>query len=254
MRLPNDIRWGVTAHIRPLLEALDEFERYGIVVAGESVTRLVLAHAGKIHQHARIGRKENEDEEPYLRRIIEAVQEFAETEEAGRLILAGAPHVFFRLHRLFPAPLRNRVVAMLGLSIDTTNQQLSEAIRTVRERAERTGEMKQVTDLLTLSAMGKKVAVGLQPTLDALNERRVWRLVYSDTFSPRGGRCEQCGRVYSSELKLCTHCNAALKPFDDLADAMVAQALDMEATVEQLRGLGAKRLNEAGGVGAFLRF
>jgi peptide subunit release factor 1 (eRF1) len=52
----------------------------------------------------------------------------------------------------------------------------------------------------------------------------------------------------------CDFCGLPVKPAEDLIEAILAKSLAEGATIEQVRGEAAEKLNAAGGIGAFLRY
>ena len=52
----------------------------------------------------------------------------------------------------------------------------------------------------------------------------------------------------------CEFCGLPVKPAEELTEAILAKALSEGATIEQVRGDAADKLNASGGIGAFLRY
>lgn len=49
--LRSEARWSETLYLRPLLETLDEFERYGVILTDRAWARLFTVHLGEIEEH-----------------------------------------------------------------------------------------------------------------------------------------------------------------------------------------------------------
>jgi hypothetical protein len=129
------------------------------------------------------------------------------------------------------------------------------ATRRVSEEAERKGEIRLVEDLICDAARAEQRAVtGLDATLRALRQGRIWRLVYADGFAPSGSRCINCATLFEERLESCAYCDAAAGPVDDLVEQAAQRLVVSGGQVEQVRGAIAERLREAGGIGAFLKF
>jgi len=47
----NNVRWNDTPHIAPLLEILDEYERYGVILVDKAHARLFTVFIGEIEEH-----------------------------------------------------------------------------------------------------------------------------------------------------------------------------------------------------------
>jgi peptide chain release factor subunit 1 len=49
--LLNEARWSETLYLRPLLETIDEFERYGVILTDRAQARLFTVYLGEIEEH-----------------------------------------------------------------------------------------------------------------------------------------------------------------------------------------------------------
>src|SRR5689334_2923774 len=58
--LPNLVMWGDTPYWKPLVEVMDEFEPYAVLLLENSTARLFNASMGEIHEHRQLARKPNE--------------------------------------------------------------------------------------------------------------------------------------------------------------------------------------------------
>ncbi|OLD98449.1 MAG: hypothetical protein AUI36_45120 [Cyanobacteria bacterium 13_1_40CM_2_61_4] len=94
----------------------------------------------------------------------------------------------------------------------------------------------------------------LNPTVRAIQEWRVWQLLYADGFAPRGSQCGTCGALFAEEKNSCDYCGQAVHGVSDFVERAAARVLDMEGKVEQVRGPAAERLQKVGSIGALLRY
>jgi hypothetical protein len=252
--LPNAVRWDERPYWKPLIEAIDEFEPYGVLLFDGTEARLFGIAVGKIHEHRVLRREPNEKMDAYLPRVIRATEELIRSECPSRLVVAGDRELWTQFLRAAPGYLQKSIIAVTDLPIDASAQQVLAATSRYEQLAERRFEIRLVDELVRLASARKKVTLGIRATLDALNDNRVWRLVYSEDFAARGGHCVLCDSDYCSELELCKKCNVAVRPADDLVASMVSRALNADASIEEVRGEAAARLDQMGGIGAFLRF
>jgi peptide chain release factor subunit 1 len=212
----SEVRWSEIFYLRPLLETLDEYERYGVILADRAWARLFTVHLGEIVEHAgsfapgevkifkapgrdhirsdtRFQRKADQYAHRHLKRVSELVVEMAERQAFDRLMLAGPVEATSQLRQLLPKPWQSRVVASLDLPVESTQQTVLAATRRIAEEAERDGEVTLVEELISDAARAEQRAVtGLDATLRALRQGRIWRLVYADGFAVSGGRCANC--------------------------------------------------------------
>ena len=98
----TEVFWGATAHVQQFLEALDEFETYGVVLTDRSYSRIFTVKLGTIEKHAEIHamrgvrhlktagtdhlysqshlqRKADEHALSHLKRVVELLDHFAKS-------------------------------------------------------------------------------------------------------------------------------------------------------------------------------
>jgi peptide subunit release factor 1 (eRF1) len=99
---------------------------------------------------------------------------------------------------------------------------------------------------------GTGAAVGLSDTLAALQEHRAGILLVSAGYEASGYRCQHCRYLMLIERDECPLCGGDVQHVDDLVDTMTHRALEQAVEVEIVRDNA--KLDEAGGVGALLRY
>jgi hypothetical protein len=273
----TEVFWGPTAHVQQYLEALGEFETYGVVLSDRSRSRVFTFKLGALDKHAEINamkaarhiktvgsdhlysqthfeRKADEHALAHLKRVAELLEHVAKFTRVDGLILAGTTDATSELFRLLPKPLRRKVIASAPLSANAPESQIIEEVLFIGRKAESAREVETAEILITASAKGRHGVTGLSPTLSALNRRRVRDLVYSAGTEFRGGVCKACDAVFADDLMNCEFCGLPVKPDDDLIEAIIGKAFAEGATIEKVRGEAAGKLNAVGGIGAFLRY
>jgi hypothetical protein len=272
----TEVRWTRRPFVQRIVEALDEFESYAVVVADRSRSRVFTVELGMLEKEAEIHafsvarhlktsgmdhlysqsrnqRKADEHLLAHFRRVVEVVEHVAKFKPFNRLILGGSSEAMSEIFRLLPKSLRRRVVGPTVIPGNASEKEILEATIAIERRAERAQEMEIVETLITSAAKGSKAVINLPETLDALNKKRVRELIYSQGFAAAGGVCEDCGVIFSGDAVICELCNSPLRLADDLLEVAVSTALAEGGTIEQLKGDAAAMLRSAGGIGAFLR-
>jgi peptide subunit release factor 1 (eRF1) len=98
-------------------------------------------------------------------------------------------------------------------------------------------------------------AAGLEPTLEALNERRVETLLLIENFDAAGCTCPQCGSVYAVTGGSCPADGTELDCRDNVIENAMHLALQQSARVLVVRDEdNGRELESRGGIGAVLRF
>jgi peptide chain release factor subunit 1 len=271
------VHWGNSPYLHTLVETLDEFEPYIVALTDRAHARIFTVRLGAIekqdeiyargtvrhlkasgtdhlYSQSHIQRKADENILAHMKRVVAGLEMVEKTTPTARLFLAGNAEPVSELFRLLPKRLRGRVAGSAVMPGDAPEAQILETTLALARRAERVDELEKVERLLTSSAKGDKAVVTFPHTLKAANENRIRELVYAEGFSAAGGICEACQVMFPTDEMNCEMCGMPVKSGDDLIENTVAAALAAGAAVEQVRGPAAVKLQNAGGIGAFLRF
>jgi len=269
-------RWQETPYVAPMLEVLDEYERYGVALVDKEQARLFTVFIGEIaeHYHAfapapvqhfkttgtdqwlsarRFQKRAEMHVHWHLKHVAELLDKLVDQYGFDRLLLAGPVEATSELQQLLSKRLRSRVAEKLSLPIKANAAEILEAALKVERAVERQREKEMVENLIIGDAHHPS-ALGLERTVYALAEERVWRLIYAVGFHPEGGRCSNCGMLFAKVEGSCDYCGGSIKRIDDLIEQMVERVLDQDGKVEQVAGDAALRLQQVGSIGAVLRF
>ena len=93
--------------------------------------------------------------------------------------------------------------------------------------------------------------IGVEDTLEALNERRVQTLLLSGEFDGRGCRCPSCGMLLAEGGRRCPADGTETEPVDHLREAVVESAIGQDAEVMVVRHHEGEPRQ---GIAAILRF
>jgi peptide subunit release factor 1 (eRF1) len=276
--ISNQIRWGREAFVGPMVLALDEYERIGIVLLDRANSRLFTMLLGEVEEHIQEGfnhrkvrhiktvgmdhlgsasraqRKADEQVRLNLRHIAKDMDQMFEQQGVGRIILAGSPEITSALQAILPKRLESKVIGSMDLAMNATIDEVRRAAKPLAEKFERDAEEKLVNELITSAAKSTRVVTGLGRTLYALNQRRIWQLVYTDGFHTAGYECAACAALFSLETASCSFCGSAVTLIPDVVERAIDHAVRRGAKIEVIRGEEAESLlMNAGGIGAFLR-
>ena len=277
VRVRNRARWDETPQVRPLIEMLDEYERYAVVLTdrkqarfftiflGEieirgqaeapmEVTRIDEIGTDHIESQMTIQHKADQHAHLHLKNVAELTARLARVREFDRLILAGPVEATSELSGLLPKALRAKVVRQISLPINGSDALVLEETLKVEAEIEREHETELVRQLIDAAPAHRKAVVKLAPTIQAIQEQRVWQLIYADGFAPPGAQCGNCKALYAGEKAACDYCGQAVKGVSDFIDRAAERVLEMQGRVEEVRGLAAESLQEYGNIGAFLRW
>jgi hypothetical protein len=277
VRVRNGARWEDTPYVRTLIEVLDEYERYALVLTDRQQARLFTIFLGELEEHGEteaqldvkhinapgmdhlesqmtIQHKADEHAHLHLKNVAELTARLAKTHEFERLILAGTLEVTSELLALLPKALIEKVVRQISLPVKASHALVLEEALKVEYEVEREREEELVKQLIDAAQKHEKAVFDLNPTVRAIQEQRVWQLVYADGFAPEGSQCGTCGALFAEEKTVCDYCGQPVKGVSDFIERAVERVLDMQGKVEQVLGPAAERLEQHGSVGAFLRY
>jgi len=269
--------WERGLFLRPLIAALDEYERYVVALADRERARLFLGHMGELEEFADLfepdGRERKTVGTDHLRSqasfqrhalehtlshvhaIVQALQEADQRGNFDRLILAGGIAVRSQIELALPKRLRRKVVSSVELPVGTSRAEVLEAVQRIEEDVERKEEIRVVEELLTAAGKGQGATVGLDGTLEAVARGRVHKLIYADNFLSDRAGCLSCGAAQPNGESSCARCGETLEPAARLLDAIVERVERNGGRIEAVKGKAAELMTQKdGGMGAFLRF
>src|SRR5262249_41988055 len=156
---------------------LDKHERYAVVLVDEVRARVFTVFLGEIEEmrETHVHR--------HLRRAVALLEDVLRQRACARLVLGGPVEVTSALARLLPPRLAERVVGTLRLPIEAPTDEIVRHTLAVIQRAEQEAERTRVAQLFDAGA------IGLDATLDALRQGRIWLLLIAEGFRSRGREC-----------------------------------------------------------------
>jgi len=268
----SQAHWGATPFVRPLIEAIEEYERYGVVLTDKTRARLFTIFLGEIEEELDAFNPETVKHvsstgtdqirtdlqprsEEHARRHLKHVAGMLDRLERGRrfdrLILGGSPEAVHELRHLLSKRLASRTLGFVHLPVEAQNAEVLRETLELERQAQRSRQQERVEELKTAAAKGERAVIGLQPTLEALREGRVWKLLYAEDLVLPGRECA-CGGLYDEKTTECSLCGQEPQPVEDLVEKMAEKIVDAGGRVEPIPPDIAGSLKSVGGIGAFL--
>ncbi|MGQ9496141.1 MAG: baeRF10 domain-containing protein [Thermoanaerobaculaceae bacterium] len=275
LSLPTAVFWGRGANLRPLVEALDEHERYAVVLVDSQKARIVTVFLGEVEEHrdliaitpprpdtppsdklrsqSRMERHHDESVANHVKNVAKELSRLVDELEVDRLVLGGNSEAANALARTLPKRLQGRLVEILPIPVTANNEEILQRTAEVQERLERAAELEIVRDLLREVRKGGKAVAGLPATLEAVNGKRIWKLVYLQGISLEGQECGTCHAFFTTADEKCPHCGSKLNTVKDLINRVSQEVIDTGGSVEVVSGPAAEALRQVGDVAALLR-
>jgi peptide chain release factor subunit 1 len=272
----NQAHWSERPYVLPLLNIMDDYERYGVALVDKAQARLFTIFMGEIEEQQdawadasvrhvkttgtdhllserRFQRRADTHAHWHLKRVAEMLDAIVDRHSLDRLLLAGPPEATGELQSLLSKRVRARVVERIALPVSASAHEVLQETLRVERQIEQEFERGLVQELIASNGH-QPVSLGLEPTILALCEERIWRLVYAAGFDPKGGRCRNCNALSAKIEGGCVYSGGAVQPVGDVIERMAERVLELDGKVEQVQGDAAALLQSAGSIGAFLRF
>lgn len=267
------VSWDANPQLGPMQRAIDEYERVAVVLVDKERARIFTVYLGRIEERraiddevpgkqktgdwfalaqTRFARHQEEHVREHLEHTVAGVLQLLADRPFDRLFLAGPDEAIAMMRRELPNALRERLTGRLALELFATEEQILRATLEAARGVERGSEAEIVDDILD-AASSRYVALGLDPTLEALSDGRTHLLVLSDSFQAAGAECSGCGRL----LRADGHCpwgDGSTSSIGDLREPAVRRALAQGAQVEIVEGEASARLQKHGGIAAWTRY
>jgi len=273
VRIPDHLAFDDKPDVAPLLELLDEHERYAVALVDKEKARLFSVFLGGIeeseswkdfvpgkHDQGGVSQAHYQGHHEvhvhwHLKRVAQHLAELLRRRQFDRLILAGPEEATSELRRLLPRALANRLVSVIPAELFASDAEVLEATLEVERLAEREVEERLVRELVETAGAGGRATCGVEPTLDALYMAAVQTLVVADGVRVAGSECPVCGRLVPGRVATCPACGASMRAVHELVHRAMERAREQAGRVEVVHGAAARRLLEAGGgLGALLRY
>ncbi len=270
------VHWRRGAFLRPIVEAMDEHERYGVVLSDNKRARLFTVWMGELTEHEdlfsdtgqrtrslgqdqmrsqkRRDQRHQEEVASHAKRVIDALHDLALQAPFDRLIVAGPPKATGQLVRLLPKRLHGKLVETVSMGVGASRKEVLNKILAVQKRMEREQEKVLVEGVLAELHDGGKAVAEFASVLDAVNQGRVWKLVYAKGLRKEGGECRDCGAYSPHAVGPCVYCGGDVQPVSQCLDRLSQSVMEMGGQVEVVDGPAADKLKPQGSIAALLRF
>lgn len=273
VRVQDHLAWDFTPDVAPLLEVADEYERYAVALVAMNRARLFTVFMGAIEESDAL--KDNEVPSKHhqgglsqshfqrhhdlhvlwhLKRVAGRLAALFRRRPFDRLILAGPEEVTSELRPLLPDALARRVAAVVPLETSANEREILEKTLEIEAKVKREAEERLLQELFETAEAGGRATRGLAPTLEALWLGEVRTLLVADGAEVTGSECPNCDRLEPGDVVTCPACGSAMRPVHDVIHRAMARTIEQAGRVEVVHGDAARRLLEAGGMGALLRF
>jgi len=274
--MPPSIHWRRGAHLRPVLEALDEYERYAVVLTDKKKARIFTSYLGELVEHTdlisatgtrtqttgtdqwwsqkRFQRHHDQEVALHAKRVVDALHDLSLRVPFDRLIVGGPQEAATQVAKLLPRRLHGKLVKTVAMPVTAPAGEVQERVAEVQEEMERQQELEMVEGLLSeLHESGKAVS-GVEAVVGAVNEGRLWKLFYVSGLSLSGRECRNCRALTVGDEGSCRYCDGSLEAVEHFVDRLNRSVLETGGRVEVVDGPAAEKLARVGSIAALLRY
>src|SRR5579883_3017540 len=269
----ESVHLGRRPYVRPLLDVLDEYERYAVALVDKEKARLFTVYLGEIEEHALVvdpvpgkhdeggwsqaNYQRHHEAHVYwhLKRVADELSALLRRRPFDRLVLAGPEEATSELRRLLPRPLRQRLVATFPAELFASPAEILDRTLAIERDVERKEDAHLVERLIETATARGLAVLGFAATLEAVWTGGVHQLVVADGLEHPGSECPGCARLALDVPSSCPVCREHPLALSDVVERVIERALEEGGTVKSVMGPAADRLRERGeGIGAFLRY
>lgn len=259
-------------HLYPLAHLRDRYPRYAVLLADTNSAQIYVFGRGKTFSHEEIqSTKTNRTEvggwsqmryqrhidnfhKQHARECIEELEKIVRDDNLKRIILCGNEAVIIPLLRgEMSKEMEEKVIDTLNLPVTTTEDELFEATQVSLQQYNTTSDMEKIQQLLEQNYDGGLGVVGVERTLEALQNGQVQELFLSanlDVIRYNRKKVAKVLEAYAPGADEDELPNA--EDSVEVVDELVRQAL---ASADNITFIEDENLlKDYGGVGALLRY
>ena len=263
--------------VKPLAALLDNYGGYGVVLVDKQGARLFFFHMGDLREQEGVlgetvkrakqggasavpgrrggaGMTSRVVDETIDRNMKEAVDftvHFFEDNHVRRVLVGGTDENVKLFCSLLPKAWQSLVMGTFPMSMTASLPEVRTHALELGIEAEKEREKRQVERLVTQAAKGSGAVIGLENTLDAVNNGRVQILVISDGYRKNAFRCKSTGMLTTRPEEDCSG-EDDVEVIYDVIESLVNQVMRSGGDVDVV--MSSPELEKAGSIGAILRY
>ncbi len=272
--IKNEVIVDKTPYIKPLLDILDNYQRYAILLVDRESARLFVIHLGEIEEYTEIhsadvpGRhkkggwfalsgKSYERHIDYhvalhLKDVLKQLDSFLSREYVGRLIVGGSEETVTKVKAMLPQAVSDKIIGTFQSEMFAKSKEILDKVAPVLKTFEKKREAETIDELLTKTMKNENAVLGIENVLNSLQEGRIMKLIFLKDYKQSGLACKNCGYLTVQHISICPYCKGEIQGVNYIVELAAQKAVEQGAFVEVTDDN--KKLKESGSIGAFLRF
>ncbi len=263
--------------VKPLAALVDNYGGYGVVLIDKQGARLFSFHMGQLREqegvmgeavkrakHGAVGsavpgrrgsgvaaHSMDETVDRNMKEAAEFAVRFFEDNHIRRILIGGTEENVNLFRSLLPKSWQSLVMGTFHMAMTASHNDVLARALELGTQAEQEREARLVDRVVTAAAKGSGGIVGLEGTLQAVNEGRVQTLILTEGFRKNAYRCKATGLLTLKPEDVCGGEHDVEKVYD-VVDVMVSQVMRQGGEVEVM--VSRPELEKVGHIGAILRY
>ncbi len=272
--LKNDLIVDKSVYIKPLMDILDNYQRYGVLLVGKDTARIFIIHLGEIVEYGEVqtpdipgkhkkgawfGLAQNHYERHinfhigiHLKEVVEKLDTFLNKEYVSRLILGGSEEAVSMVKAMLHKTVADKIIGNVKIEMFAKSDEVLNKVEPILAAYEKTKEDETVKALIVKAMKNELAVLGMENVLNAIQEKRVMKLVLVSSYRQKGFNCKSCGFLIPQLINACPYCKGGFEEVDYMVDLAVQRSIQQGALIEVVEEN--QELLRSGGIGAFLRF
>jgi peptide chain release factor subunit 1 len=275
VELPTEARWSPKPWLRPLLEVLEETDRFAAVLIDKHRARILTVDASGMREEKELisdvpgkhtttgtdhiwsqGQMERDHTnhiKSHARRAADELALVIDRQKLSRVVVGGPVEATSIFLAELPKRVEQMVIGSISAALEAADNHLVEELRAVQRRSEHQDESSMVDSMITAAMKGDRAVLGISDTLLAIQQGRVYRMVVARDYRTEGRECLSCHVLTTGKTPTCSFCGGELAAAPDLVNRASHRVIEQAGKVQLVSGDAAAKLAEAG-IGAILRF
>lgn len=271
----NELVVDKTPYVKPLLDVLERYQRYAVLLVDKETARIFIIHFGEITEYGEVHTEDVPGKHKkggwfalaqthydrhidyhvglHLKDVIKKFEPFLKAEDINKLILGGPDEAVLKTKSLLPKSVQAKIIGTFHAGMFEGTLDVLKRTEPILREYEEKAYAETIKELLDRAMKRERAVVGLEAVLNALQEGRVQKLVLEREATALGRKCIACGALSEQEGgPECPYCGGGMESVDFLMDLAAQKAVEQSAEV--LIVPESKELRRYGSVGAILRF
>ncbi len=272
--IKNELIVDKGVYTKPLMDILNNYQRYGVILVGKDSARIFIIHLGEIVEYGEVhtadiprkhkkggwfGLSQNHYERHinvhvgiHLKDVVDKLDSFLSGEYIGRLILGGSEEAVSMFKGMLRKTTLDKIIGSVKIEMFSKSDEVLNKVEPIVSAFERKQEHETVRELIAKAMKNEAAVLGLENVLNAIQEQKVMKLVFISSYNQKGLNCTSCGFLTTQQINPCPYCKGDFETIDYTVELAAQKAIQQGALIEVISEN--KDLLDAGGIGAFLRF